>query len=155
MKNIFKFILAIILPFAAGAIGQFYTLPSITTWYATLVKPSFNPPNGIFAPVWTTLYILIGISFYLFWTKKAKNKTWGYVLFFAQLILNACWSIVFFGAHNTFGALIVIGLLWLSILLTIINFVKVSKIAGYILLPYLIWVSFAALLNFEVFILNR
>ncbi|MEK7573151.1 MAG: TspO/MBR family protein [Patescibacteria group bacterium] len=138
----------------AGAIGSLFTTPAINTWYVTLNKPSFNPPNYIFAPVWTILYILMGLSFYLILVSKEREKQTAVMFFVLQLILNVLWSLVFFGLHSPLGALITIVLLWISILMTIINFYKISKPASYLLIPYILWVSFASVLNLSIGMLN-
>lgn len=149
-----KFIVSIGVSFSAGAIGSIFTFSAIPTWYATLAKPSFNPPNWLFGPAWTILYILMGIAFYLVWTSPRENKKIAYMAFFAQLILNALWSIIFFGAHNLGLAFGEIVLLWLAILWTILEFRKISKPAAYLLIPYILWVTFAGILNFSVWRLN-
>lgn len=140
----------------AGAIGALFTSSAIPTWYATLQKPGFSPPNWIFAPVWTLLYLLMGVSLYLVWNNGlAEEKTKKALFVFAlQLVLNIAWSFLFFGLHSPALALAGIIVLWLAILLTMIKFYAVSKTAACILLPYLLWVSFATILNFSVLILN-
>ena len=148
-----KLIISILLSLSAGAIGSIFTFRSIPTWYNTLNKPAFNPPNWLFGPVWTTLYILIGISVYLVWTNKKKNTT-AFIIFGTQLFLNALWSILFFGLKNPLIAFIEIILLLAAILYTIIIFYKIDKNAAYLLIPYLFWVSFASILNFSIFYLN-
>ena len=153
MNKWIKLIVSILICQIAGIIGSIFTTPSITTWYADLQQPAFSPPNWVFGPVWITLYTLIGISLYLVWNKK-KNIKIPLTLFFIQLILNSIWSIIFFGLQNPFYALIEIIILWITILLTIINFYKVSKKAGLLLLPYIIWVSVATILNYYIWILN-
>lgn len=147
-KNIVKLIISIVICELAGIIGAIFTASSVNTWYVSLNKPSFNPPNWIFSPVWIILYLLMGIAFYLVW-KQANKK-----LFFGQLILNALWPVLFFGLKCPFLAFIVIVILWILILLTLIDFYKIEKRAGLLLIPYLLWVSFAAVLNFNLFILN-
>lgn len=140
-----------------GFIGSIFTTPSIPTWYATLEKPSFNPPNWIFAPVWTTLYILMGISAFLVWRMGLSKLSVKITLtiFIIQLILNAFWSIAFFGLRSPIAGLIVIIILWIAILLTVISSLNVSKLAGILLIPYILWVSFASILNAMIYILNR
>jgi len=156
LKNILKLIASIMICQLAGFIGSLFTTPAIPTWYKTLTKPSFNPPNSIFSPVWITLFLLMGISLFLVWQKNHKDrKVKIALLFFAvQLVLNILWSILFFGLKSPLGAFIEIIILWFAILLTIIKFFKVSKPAGLLLLPYILWVSFAALLNFSIWNLN-
>lgn len=152
--NLKLFIPSIAIPLLAGFIGSYFTISSINTWYVTLTKPSFNPPNFVFGPVWTILYILMGISLYLVLSSK-KKKDFALKLFSAQLILNASWSLVFFGLHNLLLSLINIVLLWIAIVWTIKEFIKINKTAGYLLIPYILWVSFASILNFSIFLLNR
>ena len=150
-----KLALSILISLSAGAIGSVFTASSIPTWYSTLTKPFFNPPNWIFAPVWTTLYILIGISFYLILVSKSKiNKNRAIQIFIIQLILNTLWSIIFFGLKSPEIALLEIFLLWVSILLTIKYFYRISKLSSYLLYPYLAWVSFATILTIAISILN-
>lgn len=155
--NIPKLIAAIAVSELAGIIGSFFTVAAIPTWYAGLRKASLNPPPWIFAPVWTTLYLLMGIAAYLVWSKGlgTEGVKSALIIFAIQLILNTLWSIIFFGLHNPAAALFEIVILWLAILLTIIFFYKVSPLASYLLLPYLAWVSFASYLNFAVWGLNR
>ena len=140
----------------AGFLGSLATIPSIPTWYAQLNKPSFSPPNWVFSPVWISLFVLMGISLFIIWEKKPKNPEVrkGLIFFFVQLGLNIVWSEAFFGFHSPLAGLIVIAFLWTTILLTIQKFYKVSKIAGLLLLPYILWVSFAAILNFFLWTLN-
>lgn len=155
MNKVTKFIIAMLVTFAAGGIGSLATYSNIPTWYAELIKPTFNPPNWIFGPVWTILYILIGISLYLIWTTKTKrNKQNAYIVFGAQLVLNALWSIVFFGMHSLIGGSVVVILLWASIIANIKLFWPISKPAAWMLVPYLAWVSFASILTFSVASLN-
>lgn len=143
----------LVVPFIAGAVGSLFTFKAIPTWYAGLNKPSFNPPNTIFGPVWTLLYILMGIALYLVIIKNKKVKP-AVVFFIIQLILNSLWSIIFFGLKNPTGALMGIMVLWLAIIITIFYFWKISRAAAYLLLPYLAWVSFASVLNYFIVILN-
>lgn len=150
-----KLIFAILISQLAGIIGSLFTITSTNSWYTTIIKPSFNPPNWIFGPVWTLLYLLMGTSLYLILTtKKSKNRKIGLYLFFTQLVLNTLWSILFFGLHSPLAAFIEIILLWISILLTIKYFYKVNKKASYLLIPYILWVTFAAILNLSIVIIN-
>ena len=143
--------------FLAAGVGSAFTTGAIDTWYATLNKPFFSPPNWIFGPVWTLLYLLMGISLYLVWVTKTekKAKRQGITFFFIQLTLNALWSILFFGLKSPTAAFIGIIALWLAIFLTIKNFLPISKAAGWLLIPYIVWVSFASVLNLSVALLNR
>ncbi len=149
-----KLLVSIGVSLGAGAIGSFFTISSIPTWYVTLNKPIFSPPNWIFAPVWTTLYILMGISLYLVWISKSKLKQRGTTVFFIQLGLNVFWSLIFFGLKNPPAAFFEIIALWIAILLTIKTFYKISKLAGNLLIPYILWVTFAAALNAMIVLLN-
>lgn len=154
MKKGTKLFFSILLPLIIGGISGYYTASNIEHWYLTLNKPSFNPPNNLFGPVWTTLYILMGISFFLILnsSKKDKNKLFG--IYFIQLLLNFLWSFIFFKYHAIGFAAIEILLLWLSILMMIIMFYKTNKWAGLINIPYLMWVSFASILNISIYLLN-
>jgi tryptophan-rich sensory protein len=140
----------------AGVVGSLFTLRAIPDWYSTLQKPLLNPPSWIFGPVWTTLYALMGLSAFLVYQKGWKRKEVKFALgvFGAQLFLNALWSILFFGLHNPLAALIEIFLLWLAIVWTILSFYKVSRLAAYLLIPYILWVSFAIYLNGSIVWLN-
>lgn len=149
-----QLILSIGVCLGAGVLGSFFTISSIPTWYQILNKPSFAPPNWIFAPVWTVLYILMGMALYLVWVSKGKLRQNALNLFFVQLGLNILWSIIFFGMKNPALALVDIIVLWIAIFLTIKSFSKINKLASYLLLPYLFWVSFASLLNLFIVILN-
>ncbi len=151
-----KLVASVFLCQIAGFLGSLFTSPAIPTWYATLSKPFFTPPNSIFSPVWISLFILMGISLFFVWrrTDHPKFKI-GFIFFFVQLFLNILWSIFFFGLRSPLLGLIDIVFLWMAILFTIFHFLKVSKFSGVLLLPYLVWVSFAALLNFSLWILNR
>lgn len=153
---IFKFIVSIVVCHLAGFIGSIFTTPAIPTWYASLNKPSFTPPNWLFAPVWLSLFTLMGISVFLVWHKGADDSQIriGLRLFIIQLILNAMWSVVFFGLKSPISGFIVIIILWIFILMTILNFLKISQTAGILLIPYIVWVTFAAFLNLSIFRLN-
>lgn len=156
VKNIIKIIVAIVICELAGVVGSFFTTPSISTWYATIQKPNFTPPNWLFAPVWVTLFALMGISSYLVWNKGIENKEvkTSISVFTIQLLLNVLWSFFFFWLQNPFYGLIEIIILWIAIAFTIYKFYKVSKSAGLLLIPYIIWVSIALTLNFYVWRLN-
>lgn len=153
--NILKLLSAIALCQLAGFIGSWFTTPAIRSWYVFLEKPDFNPPNWLFAPVWTLLFILMAISLYLVWQSTAKKKTQALIIFYLQLGLNIIWSVIFFGLKNPGLAFGEILFLWLLILLTITSFYKINKTSAYLLTPYLVWVSFAAFLNFLIWNLNR
>ena len=169
--NLLKFFGSIIICELAGAVGAVFTTPEIGapsgSWYESLNKPSFNPPNWIFGPVWTTLFVLMGISLYLVWSKEmqprnkisAKAKPWqkaSIILIFAvQLILNVLWSVIFFGMHSAGAAFFELLMLWCAIIYTIINFYRVSKTAAWLLFPYILWVSFAGILNLAIFAFSK
>jgi tryptophan-rich sensory protein len=181
--NYIKLLVSIIICQLAGAIGSIFTVPSIKEWYATLNKPSINPPSWIFGPVWTALFLLMGISLYLVWSKGFvvsapggpasgwKNiKAWNplsqklnagswqkinIVLIFAlQLVLNILWSVIFFTLHQPGLAFFELLMLWFAILYTIINFYRISKVSAYLLVPYILWVTFAGFLNYSLWMLN-
>lgn len=156
MNNTLKLIVAIIISELAGIIGSLFTAPSIAGWYATLTKPALNPPSWIFGPVWTTLFALMGIAAFLVWKKGLDRKDVRIALsiFIGQLALNMLWSIIFFGSQSPEAAFVEIIFLWLAILATITVFAKISKPAAWLLLPYILWVSFAAYLNYSIWILN-
>jgi len=189
-NNFFKLVIAIAISEATGIVGAFFTTPAVqSSWYATLAKPALNPPAWVFAPVWTTLFALMGVSAWLVWreldsgseagmTGKKKRVRIALGIFLGQLALNTLWSIIFFGLHSPGGALIEIVFLWLAILATIIAFYKISppshkateghsppsssiwtkeghgKLAAWLLLPYILWISFAIYLNYAIWILN-
>ncbi len=155
MSRVVKLLLSIALSFTAGGVGSLATTPNIPTWYAALEKPFFNPPNWVFGPVWTLLYILMGVSLYLVWVSKTKaSKQFAYRLFAAQLVLNALWSVVFFGLHQPWLAVVVIIALLIVLIFTVRVFAKYSKLAAWLLVPYIAWVCFASILNFSVALLN-
>lgn len=151
-----KFVYAIMITLVTGAIGGIAIAPDIKDWYTTIAKPAFNPPNYIFSPVWTALYILMGIALALVWGKpKTPERDRALKFFFTQLFLNFSWSFIFFCFHLIGWALIEIIVLWLSILYTIILFYRQSKTAAWLMVPYILWVSFATVLNAAIWNLNR
>ena len=150
--NILTLAFWLLLPQLVGFAGSAATIPSITGWYSSLIKPSFNPPNWIFAPVWTSLFLLMGISSYLVFKQKITSPA--IVFYLLQLLLNFLWSYFFFGLHQPLLALVDIILLWLLILATIISFYRLFPAAGLLLIPYLFWVSFASILNLYIVKLN-
>ena len=152
----FAFIINIAIPLAIGAIGAWFTSQSVETWYPTLVKPSFNPPNWLFPPVWTTLFVLMGISAYLVWLKRKEVEHFPrtIALYFIQLILNVMWSFLFFYAHELGIALIEVVALLIAIIINARVFYKIDKTAGLLFIPYILWVSFATLLTYSIFSLN-
>jgi tryptophan-rich sensory protein len=152
LSNLWKIIISVLVAELAGVIGSLFTFAAIPTWYATLAKPAFNPPNWVFAPVWNILFILMGVAAFLVWKRGLDKKAvrLALILFLVQLVLNSFWSIIFFGLHNPGAAYIEIIFLWLAILATIISFYKVVPKAAYLLIPYILWVTFAAFLNLSI-----
>jgi benzodiazapine receptor len=157
LTNLFKFVISILICQAVGVIGSLFTRLSVLTWYQMLDKPPFNPPNWVFMPVWTLLYLLMGVSLFLVWREKMSYKVVriGLGLFFVQLLLNLLWTILFFGMRSTLAGLVDIVVLWIFILLTMLAFYGVSRTAGLLLLPYFLWVGFATVLNFSLWKLNQ
>lgn len=157
ISNFLKLFIAILISEMAGIIGSFFTASSVSNWYLTLPKPFLSPPSWVFGPVWTLLYFLMGVAAFLIWQKGLEKKEVKIALtFFAiQLFFNTLWSIIFFGLHNPFLAFIEIIILWISILATIIYFYKISRVTLYLLLPYILWVSFAGYLNFSIWQLSK
>ena len=178
-NNIIKLVVSILICEMAGVAGFFFTAPAIEAWYAKLEKPVFSPQNWIFAPVWTILYLLMGISLFLVWKKnwgiiipagEPERKAWNPIstklwrgswreenailIFALQLVLNILWSVIFFGLKSPSIAFVEILMLWFAILYTIVNFYRISKPAAYLLIPYILWVSFASILNFFIWWLN-
>ena len=150
-----KLLVSIAVCLLAGSLGSIFTTPAISGWYTTLNKPSFNPPNWLFAPVWTTLFILMGIALFLVWRQGVKGSGVALIFFAVQLIFNILWSFLFFKLQSPHYALLEIIALWLLIAITLLKFLKISNAAGLLLLPYLLWVSFAAFLNFSIYQLNK
>ncbi|MBT5338660.1 tryptophan-rich sensory protein [Candidatus Falkowbacteria bacterium] len=138
----------------AGLIGSVFTTSNITSWYQNLTRPSFAPPNWVFAPVWTILFVLMAIALFIAWENKFKKAKLGLLFFVAQLVLNVFWSFLFFGLHNPWFALIEIIALLIFIILTTINFWRTNLWAGILMLPYIAWVGFATILNFAYWRLN-
>lgn len=152
-----KLAASVVLCLLAGFIGSIATTPKIPGWYAGLAKPSFAPPNWLFGPAWTTLYVMMGIALYLVWRKglAAKGVKLALAVFLAQLVVNALWSFAFFGAESPLAGLVVIAALWILIVVTIAVFAPVSRPAALLLVPYIAWVSFATVLNAALYVLNR
>jgi tryptophan-rich sensory protein len=174
-----KLVVSLAIPLLAGWIGSLVTMPAIGSWYVTLVKPALNPPSWIFGPVWTLLYILMGVSLFIVWKNgwivqnqllSSRNKGWNpwtrrfwsgdwqkgniITIFRIQLVLNVVWPVIFFGWHQPGLAFFEIIALWFSILYTIVNFYRVSKTAAWLLLPYIFWVTFAGYLNLAIWMVN-
>ena len=178
LKNFLRLITAIVVCELAGVSGTLFTVPAVSTWYATLSKPALNPPAWVFGPVWTILYLLMGMAAFLVWKKMSETKMLtakngeaagsdktaiiakrkliviALLIFLIQLLLNVRWPIIFFGLHNPGAAFFELIILWLAILATIILFAKISRPAAWMLVPYILWVSFAGYLNYSVWILN-
>lgn len=155
IRRIAIYIGSVVIGLLAGAIGAIATTPNIPTWYATLEKPLLNPPNWIFGPVWTILYIMIGIALAIIISApKRFSKYKAYWWFAAQLTLNTSWSIAFFGFQSPLLGTIVIALLLISILLTAYSFYRIKPLAAYLLVPYILWVSFASYLTVGIALLN-
>ncbi|AYN05449.1 TspO/MBR family protein [Flavobacterium sp. 140616W15] len=158
MNKITRILAVVVTCLAIGYFSGIVTRSSIDTWYPTLIKPSFNPPNWVFAPAWSLLYLLMGVAAGLVWDRieYEKEAVKNALVFFAiQLALNALWSYLFFGLMNPLLALIEIFVLWLMIYETLLKFIKINKVAGYLLVPYLLWVSFATILNASIWWLNK
>jgi len=151
-----RLMLSLFITFLPGILGSLATINSVNTWYSALRKPFFSPPNWIFGPVWTTLYIFMGVALYLVWISKnnKKEKKQAVILFMIQLFLNGLWSFLFFGFHLPLVALFELIMLWFIIATTIRSFIRISKMAALLLIPYFLWVTFAMLLNAAVAILN-
>lgn len=157
MQKVLRIALVVMTCLVIGYLSGMVTRESITTWYPTLIKPVFNPPNWIFAPVWTSLYIMMGVAGGLVWNKLDGNETLvkkAFLFFIIQLALNALWSLIFFKLHNLLLASIEVVLLLLMIFETYTQFKKIDKIAGLLLIPYLAWVSFATVLTISIWYLN-
>lgn len=156
MNNTAKLIIAILIPLIVGFTSGFFTAGNVSGWYQTIQKPSWNPPSWIFGPVWTTLYILMGISLFLVSRSDAAEnvKRTAIILFAAQLVFNFFWSLIFFEMHQPGWAFVEILVMWVLILLTIFSFGKISSLAAWLLVPYISWVSFASILNYTIWRLN-
>lgn len=158
MNKVTKILIMVVTCVGVGYLSSLFTREGVETWYTTIQKPSFNPPNEVFAPVWSALYVIMGVAAGLVWNRIEQQHDVvkkALTFFWIQLALNALWSYLFFGLHNPLLALIEIVLLWLMIYETFVQFNKVYKIASYLLLPYLAWVTFATVLNASIWWLNR
>lgn len=153
--SLIKLIISLLLPLSVGAVAGMFTSQAVPTWYASLNRPSFSPPNWVFGPVWSTLYTILGVSFFLIWKENpSKQRNLAIIVFSIQMLLNFVWSFIFFYFNMIGAALIEIILLWLSIVTMIYLFYKVKPLAAYLNIPYLLWVSFATILNAGYFFLN-
>lgn len=155
-----KLIVSILLPVIVGFAASFFTRPEIQGWYQTIEKPWFRPPNWLFAPVWTSLYLMMGIALFLIWRKLVftpsqsvikQRALWSFAV---QLFFNFWWSVIFFRFHAIGGAFLWILILWILILINIFQFAKLNKTAAWLLVPYIAWVSFASILNGAIWYLN-
>jgi len=154
IKNKFlTFILFFFITYSASLIGGLATINFKEPWYSQLIQPSFNPPDWIFAPVWTTLYLMMTVAIWFFWHSKNRNMNTVYI-YFIHLIFNTTWSIVFFVFHNIFLALIILIILILLIIILIVRFKRVNLLSYYLMIPYLLWCCFALILNTSLLILN-
>ncbi len=156
MKNIWKLIISIAIPLAVGFLGSYFTRPEIDTWYQSIEKPSWQPPSWAFGPVWTTLYVMMGVAFYLVWKNesRSRNRKLAMIFWSMQLVLNFFWSYIFFNQHKLGLAVVEIIALWIFIFITIILFGRVNKLAAWLMVPYISWVSFASLLTYTIYTLN-
>jgi tryptophan-rich sensory protein len=157
MKNWVKLVVSLTLPQIAGIAGALFTETGESSWYQTLQKPEWNPPGWVFGPVWTTLYVLMGIAFYIVWKADVPSSQKRPALSFwiAQLVFNFFWTIIFFNLQEPGWAFAEICCLWLLILITIFSFARISKIAAWLMVPYISWVSFAGLLNYTIWQMNQ
>jgi benzodiazapine receptor len=155
-RDIVKLVVSIVACQCAGLIGSVFTTPAIPTWYAALEKPFFTPPSWLFAPAWITLYLLMAVAAFLVWRKGLGEEgvRCALTVFLVQLVLNALWSVVFFGLQSPLYGMVVILALWIAIVVTIIKFFRLSVAAGSLMLPYILWVSFASALNIAIWLLN-
>ena len=157
MSNWLKALISITIPLVVGFTSSLFNETGEGSWYTSIKKPEWNPPGWVFAPVWTTLYIMMGFALFLVWKSKADSKQESKAIIFwiIQMVLNFFWTFIFFGQQQIAGALIEIILLWFAILITIFLFARIDKLAAWLLVPYISWVSFAALLNLAIWQLNR
>jgi translocator protein len=157
MKNWVKAVISIATPQVVGITSSLFNETGEGSWYRSIAKPDWNPPGWVFAPVWTSLYVLMGIAFYIIWKSNAtsgvKNRAMSFWII--QLVLNFFWTFIFFGQEQIGLALIEMTLLWLAILFTIFSFSKISKLSAWLMVPYISWVSFAWILNYTIWQLNR
>jgi len=148
-----KLVISIVICQLAGLVGVVFTMPALDGWYKNLKKPFFAPPDWVFSPVWVILFLLMGVSLFLVWKKGGNGEA--KIIFSTQLILNILWSAFFFGIKSPGLAFIDLFFLWFAILCTIILFYRIFKLAGLLLIPYILWVSFAGILNFTIWMLNE
>lgn len=155
LSTILIYVFCIAASLLAGIVGSLFTIEQIPTWYAGLVKPSWTPPEWVFGPVWNVLYVLMGTSAAIVWTRgRGAGRYLALWFFFAHLFVNTLWSIVFFGMQEVGAALVIIGILWVCIVSMIFWFKKYSVLAAWLLVPYLLWVTYASSLNAGILFLN-
>lgn len=155
IKSFWRLLLSLAIPLSAGVLGSLFTTPAVQSWYLTINRPVWIPPSWLFGPVWTSLFIMMGVALYLVWSTKMNNKArMSLKLFAAQLVLNVLWSVIFFGMGNFWLAFGEILVLWIFILITIVSFGKVNRVASWLMVPYILWVTFASYLNFTIASLN-
>lgn len=156
IPRLIQMLIAIVIAESAGVVGSLFTASSVNGWYAEIVRPVFTPPAWVFGPVWTILFALMGIASFLIWEKgiHRTDVKCAIGIYVGQLVLNVLWSVIFFGLRSPGGAFIEIVFLWCGILITIVMFSRISRIAGWLLVPYIIWVSFAMYLNYAIWVLN-
>lgn len=156
MRNGWKLVLSLLIPQVVGGTAGFFTVTGVGTWYQGIQRPEWNPPNWVFGPVWTALYVLMGIGLYLVWKgpERSPQKTRAITLWSVQLLFNFLWSFLFFNRHQIGLALADLVLLWFLILLTIFAFARINKTAAWLLVPYISWVTFAGILNYSIWVLN-
>tara|TARA_Y100000591_G_scaffold321502_1_gene336603 strand:+ start:471 stop:938 length:468 start_codon:yes stop_codon:yes gene_type:complete len=154
LKNKFiSFTLFFIITFSASFIGRMATISLKEPWYSQLIKSDYNPPDWVFAPVWTTLYLMMTLAIWFYWHSKNREMNTVYI-YFIHIVFNTTWSIVFFGLHQILIALIVLMILVILIVILIFRFKRVNKVSTYLMIPYLLWSSYALFLNFNLYILN-
>jgi benzodiazapine receptor len=156
-SNLIKLIICLVVCQFAGVIGSFFTTSAVPTWYASLAKPAFTPPDRLFAPVWISLYLFMGVAVFLVWRKDRVHRDVKITLtiFLIHLAFNILWPILFFGFRSPLAGLFGIVILWISIIVTIVCFFRISRISSVLLMPYFLWVSFAVILNAAIWELNR
>ena len=154
LKNKFlSFMFFLIITFSASFIGAFTTINYKEPWYSQIIKSNYNPPDWVFAPVWTSLYLMMTFAIWIFWHCKNKDTNTVYI-YFIHIVINTTWSIVFFGLHQIFLAMIVLVILIFFIIVLLLRFKRVNLVSYYLMIPYLLWCSYALFLNFNLFLLN-
>ena len=154
LKNKFlSFLLFAIITYSSSVVGGLVTAGFKEPWYSLIIKPSFNPPSWIFAPVWTTLYLMMTIAIWFFWHSKNRDMNTIYI-YFIHIVFNTTWSIIFFGLHKFFYSLLVLVVLIIMIIILILRFKRVNMLSYYLMIPYLLWCCYALILNFNLFLLN-